>query len=61
MPANKKLTWLQLQIEIKQADTEGAVTRILENELAVANRPSFVRRIYGKYSKLRRERELKEM
>jgi len=56
---SKPLTWTQLNDELRKIKTEDKCWVMLLAEYNGLNRKLFVRRIYGKFSKLRATRERK--
>lgn len=56
---SKPLTWTQLNDELRKVKDQDKCYAMLEAEAKTTNRNLFVRRIYGKFSKLRAARERK--
>lgn len=58
---NKQLTnWKTLNVALKKL-SEKQVHSLLRNERQGAARPTFVMRIYGRFAKLREQRERSEL
>jgi hypothetical protein len=61
MPAAKKHITYEELVESLKTVTEAQALALLKEERKGPNRPSFVRRSYGKYSMLREKRERTEL
>lgn len=55
----KDATWIEL-LTVTRTASEKEAENLLKREIAGPCRENYIRRIYGRFSKLRRERELTE-
>lgn len=54
------ITWAELNSQLRKLKTEAQVQALFDKEKRGEGRPRWLKRIYSRYSKLRRRRERKE-
>lgn len=54
-------TWKELNTTLRSTKDENAVFKMLQEERQGARRPRWMKRIYSRYSVLRKKREKKEL
>lgn len=57
----EQYTWEELNTILRNAANEDVVKKILNDAVDASLHPTYVFRIYGRYTRLRREREIREI